>query len=135
MNDDSDIEGDFDFDAQSDNSDSSVSAKGSTKQKLSQIERKIQSSSLSKRERRLLQNRKSALKCRLKKQGQLDKFRGRVDKLHSHNRSLQEKVAALNALIEAKNHELASLSSKFDNLQMQQIFFMTTVLSQVGVDV
>ncbi len=44
-------------------------------------------------------------------------------------------MAALNALIEAKNMELASLSSKFDNLQMQQIFFMTTVLSQVGVDV
>ena len=86
MNDDSELfegEGE-DIDGNSEaGSDSDVSAKGSTKHKLSQIEKKIQSNSLSKRERRLLQNRKSALKCRLKKQGQLEKCKSRVDKLQS----------------------------------------------------
>jgi hypothetical protein len=47
---------------------------------------------LSKRERRLLQNRKSALKCRLKKQQELDKMKKHVDKLASENRELKEKV-------------------------------------------
>ena len=38
-----------------------------TNQQLFKIEKKIQSHNISKKERRLLQNRKSALKCRLKK--------------------------------------------------------------------
>lgn len=46
----------------------SMSSDGSTTRKLIKIEKKIQRTNLSKRERRLLQNRKSALKCRLKKQ-------------------------------------------------------------------
>jgi hypothetical protein len=40
----------------------------STNNQLFRIEKKIQQPDLTKRERRLLQNRKSALKCRLKKQ-------------------------------------------------------------------
>ena len=47
-----------------------------TNTQLFKIERKIQQGTdLSKRERRLLQNRKSALKCRLKKQQELDKMK------------------------------------------------------------
>ncbi len=47
------------------------------------IERKIKQDGqeLSKRDRRLLQNRKSALKCRLKKQEELEAMRERVEKL------------------------------------------------------
>ena len=58
---------DYDHDSLSGVSGSSSLSKGSTTRKLSKIERKIQRNDLSKRERRLLQNRKSALKCRLKK--------------------------------------------------------------------
>lgn len=58
---------DYDHDSLSGVSSSSSLSKGSTTRKLSKIERKIQRNDLSKRERRLLQNRKSALKCRLKK--------------------------------------------------------------------
>ena len=58
---------DYDHDSLSGVSSSSCLSKGSTTRKLSKIERKIQRNDLSKRERRLLQNRKSALKCRLKK--------------------------------------------------------------------
>ncbi len=47
---------------------------------------------LTKRERRLLQNRKSALKCRLKKQNELDKMKNEVDKISYENRELKEKV-------------------------------------------
>jgi len=47
-----------------------------TNTQLFKIERKIQQGTdLSKRERRLLQNRKSALKCRLKKQQEVDKMK------------------------------------------------------------
>lgn len=59
---------DKDLDSFSNNSSSMCLSKGSTTLKLSKIERKIQRTDLTKRERRLLQNRKSALKCRLKKQ-------------------------------------------------------------------
>lgn len=42
-------------------------SRGSFTKKLQQIEKQINKGDLSKREKRLLQNRKSALKCRLKK--------------------------------------------------------------------
>ena len=65
-----------------------------TNTQLFKIERKIQQGTdLTKRERRLLQNRKSALKCRLKKQTELDKMKRQVDKLASENRDLKEKVS------------------------------------------
>lgn len=54
-------------DSLSDNSSDMGLSKGSVTRKLSKIEKKISRGDLSKRERRLLQNRKSALKCRLKK--------------------------------------------------------------------
>ena len=44
------------------------------------------------RERRLLQNRKSALKCCLKKQQELDKMMKMVERLASENMELKEKV-------------------------------------------
>lgn len=44
-----------------------LSDNDSTNNQLFLIEKKIQQADLTKRERRLLQNRKSALKCRLKK--------------------------------------------------------------------
>jgi hypothetical protein len=47
---------------------SAGSNKDSTQRKLITIEKKIRKDGLGKREKRLLQNRKSALKCRLKKQ-------------------------------------------------------------------
>ena len=67
-----------------------------TNHQLFKIERKIQQGTeLSKRERRLLQNRKSALKCRLKKQQELDKMKKQVEKLAGENRELKEKVSIL----------------------------------------
>lgn len=64
-----------------------------TNTQLFKIEKKIQQGTdLSKRERRLLQNRKSALKCRLKKQQELDKMKKHVEKFSSENRELKEKV-------------------------------------------
>ncbi len=53
----------------------------STNSKLFKIERKIGTHDMSKRQRRLLQNRKSALKCRLKKMGELDTMKYEVDEL------------------------------------------------------
>jgi hypothetical protein len=59
---------DDDDDSLSDMSDhSSNLSRDSTTFKLKKLEKKIRNKDLSKRERRLLQNRKSALKCRLKK--------------------------------------------------------------------
>ena len=65
----------------------------STNNQLFRIEKKIMQPDLTKRERRLLQNRKSALKCRLKKQNELDKMKGEVDKISYENRELKEKVS------------------------------------------
>ena len=58
----------YELDSFSNDSAMSSQSQGSTARKINQIEKKIRASNLSKRERRLLQNRKSALKCRLKKQ-------------------------------------------------------------------
>ena len=78
----------------SDNSSDLGLSKGSVTRKLSKIEKKISRGDLSKRERRLLQNRKSALKCRIKKQDQLERLKGIVDRLSGENRSLKEKVSS-----------------------------------------
>jgi len=48
-------------------SNESQHSRGSVTKKLDEIEVEIARTDLSKREKRLLQNRKSALKCRLKK--------------------------------------------------------------------
>lgn len=82
-------------DSLSDNSSDMGLSKGSVTRKLSKIEKKISRGDLSKRERRLLQNRKSALKCRLKKQDQLERLKSLVDRLSGENRSLKEKVSAI----------------------------------------
>ena len=84
-------------DSLSDNSSDMGLSKGSVTRKLSKIEKKISRGDLSKRERRLLQNRKSALKCRLKKQDQLERLKSLVDRLSGENRSLKEKVSALSS--------------------------------------
>ena len=84
-----------DDDSLSNLSSNSCMSKGSTTRKLSKIEKKIQNANLSKRERRLLQNRKSALKCRLKKQDQLYRLKNQVERLSNENRSLKEKVRAI----------------------------------------
>jgi hypothetical protein len=68
--------GDNDSVSDHDNSSSMCLSGGSTTRKLSKIEKKIQRNDLTKRERRLLQNRKSALKCRLKKQDHLERTKG-----------------------------------------------------------
>ena len=68
-------------------------SRASTTRKLNRIEKKIQQPNLSKKERRLLQNRKSALKCRLKKQDQLANLKGKVDVLVEENGSLKEHVS------------------------------------------
>ena len=65
----------------------------STARKLSSIEKRIATANLSKKERRLLQNRKSALKCRLKKQDQLSGFKGKLGKLSDENSQLKEQVS------------------------------------------
>ena len=44
---------------------------------------------------RLLQNRKSAKKCRLKKKAEFHVLAGEVDELKKSNKDLQDKVSAL----------------------------------------
>ena len=67
----------------------------STQRKLTSIEKRIATANLSKKERRLLQNRKSALKCRLKKQDQLSGFKGKLEKISAENVSLKEHVSII----------------------------------------
>ena len=67
----------------------------SANSKLFRIEKNgTNSSDTGKRHRRLLQNRKSALKCRLKKMGELDCMKGEVEDLADQNKELAEKVKA-----------------------------------------
>ena len=61
--------------------------------KLQRIEKMIQDKSLSKHDRRLLQNKKSALKCRLKKENQLSSMNTEVERLSQENNKLKEKVS------------------------------------------
>ncbi|CDW71993.1 bzip transcription factor [Stylonychia lemnae] len=104
----------------------------STNNQLFKIEKKIQQPDLSKRERRLLQNRKSALKCRLKKQQELDKMKKQVDKLAQENRELKEKISGMNALLQCKSEENASLNKKYADLQLQQTLIIASHLTQTS---
>lgn len=66
---DQDVDNFQENDSQSVSSQGSDSSRGSTTKKLIKIQKEIENGKdLSKRQKRLLQNRKSALKCRLKKQ-------------------------------------------------------------------
>ena len=63
-----------------------------------QIDKRNGNGEIGKREKRLLQNRKSALKCRLKKQGELDTMKGQVDNLAKENLGLKEEVRFFNLI-------------------------------------
>ena len=97
-------------------SDESEHSRSSFTKKLTQIEKEINRNDLSKREKRLLQNRKSALKCRLKKQDFLERIRGQLDKTNSENLSLKEEIASLKAIIGCKTQEFDNLNKKFTEL-------------------
>ena len=117
-------------DSQSVNSGESDSSRGSTTKKLLKIEKEIQNSKdLSKRQKRLLQNRKSALKCRLKKQNQLEKLQDQIEKVNSESRALKEKVSALDALLKCKTEENESINKKYNDLQFQQTLVLASFLS------
>lgn len=58
--------------------------------KLNKIDKKIKRGGLSKKDRRLLQNRKSALKCRIKKEQEETKVRRDLDKLSEENEELRK---------------------------------------------
>jgi len=47
----------------------------------------------------------------------LEKLKSKVDTLAGENRSLQEKISALNALLACKNEENESLNRKYNDLQ------------------
>jgi len=100
-----------DLDSVSNDSGTSSQSQGSTARKLDQIEQKIRRSNLSKRERRLLQNRKSALKCRLKKQGQLERLEVQVERMAADNRQLKERVSSININFGHKSKIELSVSS------------------------
>ena len=70
--------------------------------KLASIEEQIGDKSLSRYQRRLLQNRKSALTCRLRKHDQLDDTRRKLDKMSRANWELKSQVSVLNALLECR---------------------------------
>ena len=85
--------GSFEDSEEDEDFDNSGQGNSSNHQQLFRIERKIkEGGELNKRERRLLQNRKSALKCRLKKQEELEKMKEIVERLSQENRELKEKV-------------------------------------------
>lgn len=105
-------------DSQSVSSGGSDTSRGSTTKKLIKIEKEIQNSKdLTKRQKRLLQNRKSALKCRLKKQNQLEKLQEQIEKVNVESRALKEKVSALDALLVCKTQENESINKKYNDLQ------------------
>jgi len=89
--------GSFEDSEEDEDFDNSGQGNSSNHQQLFRIERKIkEGGELNKRERRLLQNRKSALKCRLKKQEELEKMKEIVERLSQENRELKEKVRNFN---------------------------------------
>lgn len=57
----------------------------SAHRQLRKIDKKIRSKGVTKKERRLLQNRKSALKCRLKKDQEMMKVRKQLEGLTQEN--------------------------------------------------
>jgi len=57
------------------------------------------------RERRLLQNRKSAKKCRLKKKAELKNMLGDVSGMASENKKLQDKINEITVMLYQKIEE------------------------------
>jgi hypothetical protein len=53
----------------------------------------INSKTIDKKEKRLLQNRKSALKCRIKKEQACKGFKGQSEELKDENLALREEVS------------------------------------------
>jgi hypothetical protein len=61
------------------------------------------------RERRLLQNRKSAKKCRLKKKAELKNMLGDVSGMQSENKKLQDKINEITVMLYQKIEENSAL--------------------------
>lgn len=80
-------------DLDDDNSDSDAGGEDdleNAQAQLKKIELKIKKGGMSKRERRLLQNRKSALKCRIKKDQETYRVRSQLANLTKENIQLKE---------------------------------------------
>lgn len=56
-------------------------------------------------------------------------LKGKVDKLGQENRSLKEKISALNALLSCKNDENDNTNKKYNDLQFQQTLILASYLT------
>ncbi|CDW77389.1 bzip transcription factor [Stylonychia lemnae] len=87
------------------------------------------SSDADSRERRLVQNRKSAMKCRLKKKYEFDEMKVKLDDLKHQNIELNIQFKNTCILYEDKIKENESLKEKLDSIQGQQTMMLAYVLS------
>lgn len=71
-------------------------------QKMTMLEKRIADPGLSKKDRRLLQNQKSALKLKLKNKDVLTGCQGKLDRMMQENTSLKEHAATLKALLQCR---------------------------------
>lgn len=67
-----------------------------------------------KRERRLVQNRKSAKKCRLKKKEEFNVMKKEVQALTNENKTLKDKINEMTIMLYQKMEENSSLQRKLE---------------------
>eukprot|EP00347_Sterkiella_histriomuscorum_P019193 403342579 len=82
------------------------------------------------RERRLVQNRKSAMKCRMKKKNEYEEMKTELDNLKAQGVELNIKFKNTCLMYEDKIKENEELKKKLDLLQTQQTMMLAYVLSQ-----
>lgn len=116
-------------DCQSMSSNDSDGSKTKTLTKLQKIEQQIKSNKVSKKERRLLQNRKSALKCRLKKQNAFQNKDVMLEKMKQQNKKLSEQCASLQAKIDCKEEHTRDIQEKLQNMEFVQTVLAAAFLS------
>ena len=102
-------------------------------ERLKQLE-SIDESKLTAREKRLLQNRRSALKCKLKKQQTCGKAVKKMAEARAENHALKKEVAELTSMANEITKKLDSLNNSFKAMEAQKVLLLTQALGNSGVD-
>ena len=84
---------------------------------MRKLDTMINKKGISAQEKRLLQNRKSATKCRMKRLVKMEKLQKQRDKILAENNMLEERNNSLAMLLESKDKEKSNLQRQIEGQQ------------------
>ena len=85
--------------------------------KLNELQRQINLETTDKSKKRLLQNRKSALKCKLREKRQMQRLRQKVRDLRMEKDKLKEQMSAVQAMVDFREQNNQQLRNQIAEIE------------------